>query len=103
MKAPQPITLEDVVAEIVAERKYAAVKWPRGETGTPIADEHAFGEWILYGDQYLAEAKALASHEPGNNAARVKLLKAVQLFIYALQNRRSTTTEHAETLYVEPV
>ncbi len=91
---PAPsITLSDIVAEVAAERIYAATKWPTPD-GDSIACSHAFGEWLLYAKQYLDDAVLAATKEPGNLPARKKVIKAISLLAWAAQHPMSKAEDH---------
>lgn len=92
--------LLDVIREIQAERDYAQVKWPSAE---PVSDTHYFTEWMAYGRQYLDEAFVALAHDPGHASARVKVLKATQLLLHALQCEDSRRTGHTTQIMPLPL
>lgn len=56
----------EVYATINGERDYQDSRW-NAET-TTSAGQHTFEEWIVYIEDYLAEAKHILSREPAQTA-----------------------------------
>ncbi len=75
-------SFDDVTAALKSERDYQMRRWGvRQSDGTMQEAQHSVSDWLIYMEDYLAEARHNATREPGSTMALESLRKVVSLGI----------------------